>query len=322
MRVVVICRSVGEGGVGGYGSGLIAGLRSRGHMVRVWPGSGRRPGAMELALGARHVASAGEVAIALERTLGHAVYRAGAGVHRVYRRAMGRRPSPLEWLDRRAVLGARVVVANSEATAHDLVAELGVSSAKVELVRTGVDLERFHPRDRQGRSGRVVLFAAHGWRRKGFETAVNAFCAVASGTDTLWIAGRDSRRRRWMRWARRKVPDLEDLGLSVDLSRVLPQVDCLLHPTRYDPASNVVLEAMACGVPPVTTQMDGSAEVLPEPRLIVQEPQNVRQVVSALRFALHAPEGLVDVLRASAACWPDTRNVAAMEAIVSRCGNG
>ena len=38
--------------------------------------------------------------------------------------------------------------------------------------------------------------------------------------------------------------------------------DFLVHPTFYDPCSLVVLEALACGLPVITTRANGASELL------------------------------------------------------------
>ena len=62
----------------------------------------------------------------------------------------------------------------------------------------------------------------------------------------------------------------KDLGLSdrVRFVGYCPDVrdayfasDFLVHPTFYDPCSNVVLEALACGLPVITTRDNGAAEL-------------------------------------------------------------
>ena len=48
-------------------------------------------------------------------------------------------------------------------------------------------------------------------------------------------------------------PDMRDAYFAADL---------LVHPTFYDPCSNVVLEAMACGLPVITMRSNGASEML------------------------------------------------------------
>jgi UDP-glucose:(heptosyl)LPS alpha-1,3-glucosyltransferase len=60
--------------------------------------------------------------------------------------------------------------------------------------------------------------------------------------------------------------------------------DFLVHPTFYDPCSLVVLEAMACGLPVITSTSNGAAELLHPPRdgLAVDSPHNHMQLAVAI----------------------------------------
>ena len=321
MQVRIWCQADAHGGAGGYARSLVAGLEQRGHVVRV--GGARSPD---------------EVVVSLERRAGADVWRAGGGVHRIALEREGRRVRRFDRECRREIGAARTarkVVANSELVAHQLVRTLGVPARRIQVVRTGVDLQRFRPASAPRPPGRRVLFAAHGWRRKGFETAVQAFGQVARPGDVLWVAGRDGRRVRRLTRARvhlrgrfhRSVSgaplEVVDLGRRPDLAAVLPHVDAVVHPTRYDAAANLVLESLACGVPIVTSAWDGSAEVVPDARLVVSDPTDADQVAAGLDHAL-ARSGDTGVWRAAAECWPDSRNHDQMDAVVraTRNGNG
>ncbi|MGD9713076.1 MAG: glycosyltransferase family 4 protein, partial [Thermomicrobiales bacterium] len=52
------------------------------------------------------------------------------------------------------------------------------------------------------------------------------------------------------------------LGYCSDMRDAYFAADLLVHPTFYDPCSNVVLEALACGLPVVTTRYNGAAELM------------------------------------------------------------
>jgi UDP-glucose:(heptosyl)LPS alpha-1,3-glucosyltransferase len=51
-------------------------------------------------------------------------------------------------------------------------------------------------------------------------------------------------------------------GYHADMREVYCASDFLVHPTFYDPCSNVVLEALLCGLPVVTSRHNGAAELL------------------------------------------------------------
>ena len=52
--------------------------------------------------------------------------------------------------------------------------------------------------------------------------------------------------------------------------------DFLVHPTFYDPCSHVVLEALACGLPVITTRYNGASELLHPPRegYVIDDPHD------------------------------------------------
>ena len=74
------------------------------------------------------------------------------------------------------------------------------------------------------------------------------------------------------------------LGFQRDPRDAYFAADFLVHPTFYDPCSLVVLEALACGLPVVTTQYNGASELLSPPAdgLIVSDPHNARELAAAI----------------------------------------
>jgi UDP-glucose:(heptosyl)LPS alpha-1,3-glucosyltransferase len=233
------------------------------------------------------------------RTPGHHLFRAGGGSHADYlRRAhpLRRHLSPVDrletWMDRSAVRSARVVIANSELGARGLVADYG--AARVEVVYNGVDLDRFSPdaqvrravRAELGADGPVALFLGTGFRRKGLDVAL---AALPPGW-TLWVAGGD---RPWP-----APSNVRFLGAVRDPERLLQAADAMVLPTRYDPFANSCLEALACGVPALTTPDNGAAEVLPEPWMVQSDAAGFRAAL------LRAREADPAALRATAERFP------------------
>ena len=95
------------------------------------------------------------------------------------------------------------------------------------------------------------------------------------------------------------------------------QVQDLLFilPTRYDPFANACLEALACGVPVITSRRNGAAEVCPYPWMSVEDPEDVAGFARALGTALDTA-GLRDDCRAAAERWPHSLSFANMAAVI------
>jgi UDP-glucose:(heptosyl)LPS alpha-1,3-glucosyltransferase len=74
------------------------------------------------------------------------------------------------------------------------------------------------------------------------------------------------------------------VGFRADPKDAYFAADFLVHPTFYDPCSLVALEALACGLPVVTTQYNGAAELLtvPDNGRVVRDPHDGAELADAL----------------------------------------
>jgi len=192
-------------------------------------------------------------------------------------------------VDLRALRTAGVVVANSEMSRKDILQDTERSPPSVCVVRNGVDLAAFSPKSDFPRE-RAVVFVGHGFARKGLDTALQAV-SLMPGVP-LWVVGRDRNEGTYRRLAHKLgISDrVHFMGSVDDPASVMQRAGALVLPTRYDPSANVVLESMACGVPPVTTRYNGASEVLPMPWLVVDEPDDATAIAAALHRALAEPD--------------------------------
>jgi UDP-glucose:(heptosyl)LPS alpha-1,3-glucosyltransferase len=236
----------------------------------------------------RHARSAGyDVVLALGKTWTHDVIRTGGGSHATLlqraRQFGGRRETVRDRLavriERRAYApGAyRKVIANSRMVARDMTARYGIPAEAIEVIYNGVDLERFHPRARERAAdvrralglapGHFVCsFVGSGFRRKGLERLLRAFpeLAAARPESRLVVVGKDSSRARHEALARELGIDarVQFLGARRDVPALIGASDLFVLPTWYDSFAFTVLEAMASGVPVVTTDSAGASELV------------------------------------------------------------
>jgi len=255
--------------------------------------------------------SKADCVLSFSRTRRQHVYRAGAGSHADYmERRYGRFHRLLRLSPRHAVLLAaerrifhdpqQHVICLSEMVRSEIRRRYEVPDERLALVRNGVDLERFHPRNRSGSGAKlrarlgasiapVWLFAGSGYERKGLDTALHALARSRPADAQLWVAGRDSR-TRWQRLARRLgvAARVSFLGFQPDLAPVYAAVDALLLPSRYDAFGNVCLEAAAAGLPVVTSGAVGAAELFSHSGGVVADPEDVAGFALELE-RLHDP---------------------------------
>jgi UDP-glucose:(heptosyl)LPS alpha-1,3-glucosyltransferase len=128
----------------------------------------------------------------------------------------------------------------------------------------------------------VWLFVGSGFDRKVLDTALRAL-AQAAGNGALWVAGNDDT-GPW-----RRAADALGIGARVrwlgghrDVAALCAAADALLLPTRYDAFANVCLEAAAAGIPVITSDRNGAAEILGGGGIVVAGAEDAASFARAL----------------------------------------
>jgi UDP-glucose:(heptosyl)LPS alpha-1,3-glucosyltransferase len=133
----------------------------------------------------------------------------------------------------------------------------------------------------------ALLFAGSGWERKGLLFAIQAMALCRNKRLRLLVAGRGNesfyKTKRLRFW-------LEDpvrfLGEVPDLVPVYAAADIFILPTIYDPFSNACLEALACGLPVITTRSNGFSEIIEDGvhGSIIEHASNLVGLRDAIQF--------------------------------------
>jgi glycosyltransferase involved in cell wall biosynthesis len=173
----------------------------------------------------------------------------------------------------------------------DKLVELGESASRVVTLRNGVDLARFSPGDRQGArtrlglSGFTLLSVGSLIPRKGHELIIAALTDLPDAQ--LLIAGSGPMRQELEKIAQEKnvaarVRFLGEIAHDA-LTDAYRAADLFVLASSREGWANVLLEAMACGTPVVATNVNGTPEVVRDPKLGVLMPE---RSVSALAKAV------------------------------------
>ena len=283
-----------SGGAENYLQRLAHGVREAGHEVELfttkeWPAEEWTPGKLNPLHAGSPLAFANEVESAwrgtgcdllmsLERVWRCNIYRAGDGVHRAWLARRDQLLGPLrrfvtrlnrkhseilrleEALFRKQ--GADRVIVNSQMVRNEIIKFYDYPSERIDLVYTGVPLDVFSRaagrRSEQRRalglseSDVALLFAGSGWERKGLHEAI---AACKDPELRLLVAGRGDERKF-------KTPNVQFLGVVRDMPALYAAADIFILPTFYDPFSNACLEALASGLPVITTRDNGFSEII------------------------------------------------------------
>lgn len=185
---------------------------------------------------------------------------------------------------RRALQRAAQVLAVSDSL-RKVALSLGISAEKVHVVGNGVDLEKFNPIPRSEARGLLgipvdvpVLVSVGGLvERKGFHRVIELLPALRRRHPGLvyLVVGGPSPEGDLGAALRQQADELGMPGAVRFLGPLSPErlreplsaADVFVLATRNEGWANVFLEAMACGLPVVTTNVGGNAEVVCEPAL-------------------------------------------------------
>jgi len=197
--------------------------------------------------------------------------------------------------------GAGRVVALSRRVLRDLERWFPAAARSAVVIPPGTDLDRFRPSPAARTGPTTALFLAREPRLKGLGPLLEALARVRRGGLDLRLAAAGFPAGSWRARADRlglrsavSFPGSSDR--PADLYR---GADLLAHPTFYDPCSLVALEALACGIPVVTTEANGAAEWIAEGAgEAVEDPRDAAALAEALARA------------ASSARAPETRDAA------------
>jgi UDP-glucose:(heptosyl)LPS alpha-1,3-glucosyltransferase len=267
---------------------LAAGLRAAGRECLLfgspqWPAErregiefapieGRSPRAFADALVAARPRDRCDVLFSLERVWECDCYRAGDGVHRAWLERRGRgwqawfrrwNPKHRQLLELEEALlgrgGARQIIANSEMVRREILENYGGDPGRISVIYNGLPASAFQAPEgiREARDF-VVLFAGSGWERKGLRRLVEAVETLPESIEPrLLVAGRGNPRSLG-----RVSSRVRFLGPVADMAAVYATADVFALPTLYDPFSNACLEAMAAGLPVITTDANGFGEII------------------------------------------------------------
>ena len=216
---------------------------------------------------------------------------------------LGRILSPKQWaqgiIEDIPYRKASIIVAISEMVKRDIVEHYRIPDERIKVIYTGID-ERFKPgtpklREEIRRQYAidpdefVILFSSHNFRLKGLKYLIRALALVKQEKKRvrLLVLGKD-RKDPYERLAQRLKCKEEVIfaGWVEEPEKYYVAADILVHPTFYDPSSRVVLEALASGLPVITTRSNGAGWIVSEGKegFVLDDPRDVEMMAANIVY--------------------------------------
>jgi glycosyltransferase involved in cell wall biosynthesis len=231
-----------------------------------------------------------------------------------------------DWVER-AVKKADKIIAISNNTKKDLIDLFNAKADRIEVIYLGVD-HAFCPvdsndpltetRNKYGLPEKFILFVGTIEPRKNLKRLIEAFYEFrkdASNQHALIIAGGRG-------WQYSEIfKSVEKLGLDKhvifldyipeqDLPLIYNAADLFVYPSLYEGFGLPVLEAMACGVPVVTSDTSSLPEITQDAAVLVH-PLDTHALAKAMENVLKDRDLMLKMRdkglkRASQFCWSET----------------
>lgn len=225
-----------------------------------------------------------------ERIPGCTIYRAGDGVHKVW---LNIRAQKMNFLQRLAQRYSRFhryllqqekamfehsslksVICNSAMVKDEIIENFSIDPNKIHVIYNCIDTTIWNPglalQYRQSMRERycipqqatLMLFVGSGFERKGLDVAIKAIAAHSQVW--LMVVGNKAKSSHYRKIANTLgcASRIIFAGVQKDTPPFYAMADALIQPTQYDPFPNTILEAMACGLPVLTSTKCGGKEFI------------------------------------------------------------
>jgi len=199
------------------------------------------------------------------------------------------------------------IIVNSKLSKNGILKFYPVPEERIKVIHNGVDAERFNPlnkekyrteiRKRHNLSDNdfVILYVGSGFKRKGVSYLIEAVASLGNDSINksrikLLIVGKD---RLWPYKRLAAKAGIDKNIIFVDYAseteKYYAASDIFALPTFFDPFANVTLEAMASGIPVITTRKNGASEIIEDGKdgFVINSPLEIDTLAEKIRVLLN-----------------------------------
>jgi teichuronic acid biosynthesis glycosyltransferase TuaC len=170
--------------------------------------------------------------------------------------------------------------------------QLGIEAGKISVLRNGVDTRLFRPADREAErkrlrlAGTVLLTVGNLVGNKGHDVALEALREFPGACLLIIGEGREEGNLKRLAGVLGIQDRVKFLGSvpQEELAAYYGAADALVLASSREGWPNVLLEAMACGTPVVSTRVGGTPEIVAAPEAgVLAEERSAHGIAEALR---------------------------------------
>jgi UDP-glucose:(heptosyl)LPS alpha-1,3-glucosyltransferase len=228
----------------------------------------------------------------------------------------------------------RKLIALSDQVKDDLMRFYGVPEKDIVVIPNGFAPSEFNlaRRDEQREamrqklnytdSDRVVIFAANELERKGFGPLLRAIAALDDSSVHLLAVGRLNPFAYASEIQRLGMAQrVQFTGPTSEVASYYAAADVFALPTQYEAWGLVIVEAMACGLPALTSRLAGASIAISEGQTgqLLDNPRDVQEIRAKLSLLLEGKHASSDVISSSVAQYAWSRVLESYENVLTEC---
>jgi len=215
----------------------------------------------------------------------------------------------LYMIERRNLKKCKKIIAVSEHIKMELVSNYSVPPEKVTVIHNGINTEEFRPATEKERTSAremfgipkeafVILFAGKPFSRKGLEYLMRAMPFIKRKAFLFIVGNEEIEKYANLIKESRLEERLKHVKFMEKISDAYHAADMFVFPTIYEPFGLVITEAMASGLPVITSRTSGAAEIMEDGKdgLLLDDPTDANEIAAKINRLID-DSGLREELR-------------------------
>ena len=199
----------------------------------------------------------------------------------------------------------KALIVVSQSMKREFARHYGDAAKNIIVIPNGVDILRFHPTNRLlyrdqirqkhgvSRSDPLLMFAGGDWERKGVRYIIEALPLLSKRNVKLIIIGSDDEKFYGQLAELKRVRErIIFVPHSSNLWEYYAASDIFVFPTIYEPFGLVIVEAMASGLPAITSRVAGAADFITDgvDGFLLDKPEDINELAAKIELLLSNAE--------------------------------